>query len=140
MPDTINAFTSLESPHHVVFETKDGLLSYTLTGVLVGELEGSGQKWLRFTMNFGVPIPGLPSGKGLKLVHWAPVATLNSIANDSTAVDAGWAVDGFRLLDTTAVRNSVDLACDLAVRDADGFVLRVGFSIHLLGSVADLRS
>jgi hypothetical protein len=137
-----NVFSSVESRHHVVFETADGMRSYTLTGVAIGQLKGTGQQWFRSGTNFSIPIPDLPTGKGLKLVHWAPLVTLNSIANDSTAIDAGWAVDGFRLVDIgpTAIRDWVEVVCDLAVRDTDGFVLRLGYVVHLLGSVADLHS
>ena len=114
--------------------------AYTLTGVALYTFEGSpGQQWNRGRLDLRVAIPDLPNGKGLKLEHWAPFVTLNAIANDHEAVDAGWAVDRFQLDNAgePSIRTA-EVSAQLAVRDIDGFVLRVGYVIHLLGTLADV--
>jgi hypothetical protein len=128
----------IESPHWVVYRTANDLLAYTLTGVVLLTFKGTGRRYLREPFSFKVPIPELPDKKGLKLVHWAPFVTLNSISNDGPATDAAWAVDDFAVTDTASVLRSVPITTHLAVRDIDGFILRVGYVISLLGSLADV--
>jgi hypothetical protein len=109
---------------------------YILTGVVLLTMKGEGRSWRRESFAFCLGLPSIPSGQGLLLEQWAPMVTLNSIANDQTSVDAGWAVDGFRLLHTTNAFAAVTVEADLAVRDVDGFVLRLGYAIHLIGRLA----
>ena len=132
--------TNFDSQHWVDFDTADGRKAYTLTGVALTTFKGgeTGEGWLRQDLMFDVAIPDLPQGKGLKLVHWAPFVTLNAIANDQLANNAGWAVDGFEVESPQQVMRSVRIRCKLAVRDIDGFILRVGYSIALLGSLEDM--
>jgi hypothetical protein len=128
----------VESKQWVVFETPSGLLAYTLTGVVKLTMKGDGAQFRRDKLTFTVPIPDLPPRKGLKFVHWAPFVTLNSISNDNAAYDAGWAVDDFGLESTGGAMLAVSVFCHLAIRDVDGFILRLGYVIHLLGSLEDL--
>jgi hypothetical protein len=67
-------------------------------------------------------------------VQWAPIVALSSISNDAAAYDAGWAVDGFRLRETDVAHAHVTLAVDLAVRDIDGWILRLGYCLHVTGN------
>ena len=136
-------FTGPATPstqYYVYFPTANGLIAYTLTGVVQMLVQGqaTGTDFYRTVFYFDVPIPDLPAGKGLQLVHWAPFVTLNSISNDGVAENAGWAVDDFSVLRPGAVSNSVSMQANLAVRDIDGYILRCGYEIHLLGSIADL--
>jgi hypothetical protein len=101
-------------------------------------MKGDGAQYRRDKLTFDVQIPELPSRKGLKLVHWAPFVTLNSISNDNAAYDAAWAVDNFGLVSSDGPMRSVSVFCHLAVRDVDGFVLRLGYIVHLLGSLGDM--
>lgn len=128
------------SQYYVYFPTANGLIAYTLTGVVQMLVQGqaTGTDFYRPVFYFDVPIPDLPAGKGLQLVHWAPFVTLNSISNDGVAENAGWAVDDFSVLRPETVSNSVSMQANLAVRDIDGYILRCGYEIHLLGSIADL--
>jgi len=114
--------------------------AYTLTGVALVTFKGTpGQRWNRGRLDLRVDIPDLPNGKGLKLDHWAPFVTLNAIADDHEAVDAGWAVDGFRLDNAgEGWMKTAEVSAQIAVRDADGFLLRVGYVIHLLGRLVDI--
>jgi hypothetical protein len=119
--------------------SEDGLRYYTLTGIASLSFKGIGGSWNRTPCAIDVGIPGLPAGKGIVLEQWAPLVTLNSIANEQASIEAGWAVDNFDLKFPTG--KSVDVVsvlADLAVRDVDGFILRLGYAINLIGRVADL--
>jgi hypothetical protein len=139
-PEFIPMAEGIESPHWLSFPTGDGRLYYVLTGVVKMTVKGEGAAWKRLRLDFSVEIPDLPAGKGLRLDHWAPLVTLNSIANDKAAVDAGWAVDNFSLGDTGSVLRTVSVQTLLAVRDVDGFILRLGYAIHLVGRLEDWKA
>ncbi len=65
-------------------------------------------------LQFDVPIPDLPPGKGLKIDMWAPLVTINAISNNGVSNDAGWAVDDFFLAvagPTTTVRVDAGSRC-----------------------------
>jgi len=131
---------TLSSQYYVYFPTVNNLIAYTLTGVVLMTIQGraTGLDFYRTSFSFDVPIPDLPAGKGLQLVHWAPFVTLNSISNDGVAENAGWAVDDFAILNPGTVNNSVNVQAKVAVRDTDGYILRCGYEVHLLGKIADL--
>jgi hypothetical protein len=59
---------------------------------------------------------------------------LSSIFNDEEANNAGWAVNAFRLEDPTILRSAAVLIVDTAVRDTDGYILRLGYNITMLGT------
>ncbi|MGB9071797.1 MAG: hypothetical protein WCC22_03940 [Terriglobales bacterium] len=128
------------SQYYVYYPTANGLTAYTLTGIVQMLVQGqaTGVDFFRTPFFFDVPIPDLPPGKGLQLVHWAPFVTLNSISNDGVAENAGWAVDDFIVLRPEEVSRSVSMQANLAVRDIDGYILRCGYDIHLLGKISDL--
>jgi hypothetical protein len=74
--------------------------------------------------------------------QWAPFATINSIYDAATAVDAGFAVDGFRPIIATS-NNGIpnvfqSLEVDLAVRDRDAFIFRVGYQLTLVGRIVEV--
>jgi hypothetical protein len=136
-PEPYGSPPQLTSQFFVHFNTAEGLTSYTLTGVVLLTFQGeaTGTDFLRVPFPFTVPIPDLPDEMGLQLVHWAPFVTLNSISNDGTAVNAGWGVDDFTILDTDRIADDVHMMANIAVRDIDGYILRLGYQIHLLGSI-----
>jgi hypothetical protein len=130
----------VSSPHYTKFTTGEGQLAYTLTGVVVINEKGDGSKWRRFGLDFDVPIPDLPPEQAMKLIHWAVLVTPNSIANDQAAIDAGWAVDDFHLVNPNDQQKGyVRVMCELAVRDVDGLILRLGYFIQLLGILVPSR-
>ena len=68
--------------------------------------------------------------------QWAPFVTLNSISNEQQAVNAGWAVDAFRMLVSPGDHQSgVTVSCDVAVRDVDGYILRLGYIVFIVGKL-----
>jgi hypothetical protein len=136
MAITVSGF---DSQHSLDFTTQEGLRAYTLTGLVLIDFGGApGGQFVRDTLRFSVPIPDLPAGQGLQLTHWAPFVTLNAISNDGTATDALWAVDTFAVTNAGPPLRSIDVAASLAVRDVDGFILRVGYVLQLLGSLVTL--
>jgi hypothetical protein len=92
--------------------------------------------------------------------QFAAYATLNSISNDNQAINAGWALDSYApawnpphgsitfnggeqifggtVFNTTSGAFQTFpgwFSVNLAVRDTDGFILRVGYYMTLLGKV-----
>ena len=50
------------------------------------------------------------------------------------ANDAGWAIDAFRLVGASNLQSAAILEVDTAVRDTDGYILRLGYNIAMLGT------
>ena len=118
--------------------------------------------WAKGTLRLRVPnfkdalqqVPNLkvPDGyeRHLQVKHWTGLATLNSIADAGHSVDAGFAADNYTIqtygveanaeewvVDTSGKRlpdvfKSFDV--DLAARDYDAVILRVGYSLTLYGT------
>jgi hypothetical protein len=138
------AYADLESEfysyHDTTLNGESGFRAYTLTGVGVFTVQGGGGgRWKQDKLALRVKFPDLPDfppKNGVELHHWAPFFTLNSISNDGVANDAGWAVDRW-VLNTPTDRPTPDLTftIDLAVGDSDGFILRVGYMIDVLGKI-----
>jgi hypothetical protein len=64
--------------------------------------------------------------------HAIGTAALASISNSRTAVDAGWASDDARVEFDSKTRR-FNLIVGLAVRDSDGYVHRVAYTVTMLG-------
>ncbi len=97
---------------------------------------------------FRIPTPPGNFTVGFSLEEWAPFASLSSIYDQHQAIDAGFAVDVWR---PTHFAQGVDaftllpvnnifagLNVDVAVRDTDAWLYRVGYNITLLGKIAFL--
>jgi hypothetical protein len=128
-------FDGFENQFHVMYDTPDGRRAYVLTGTLLMNFHAVDQDWTRGSILFSVDLPGLPPGMGLRLSHWAPLVTLAAITNDSTATNAAWTVDRFDLQAPFRARPKVNVTANLAVRDSDGFILRLSYCVHLLGTI-----
>jgi hypothetical protein len=62
------------------------------------------------------------------------MVTLASITNDQTAFNAGWAVDDCQFMRTSSSStNPLTVRASLAVRDIDGFILRLAFHVTVQG-------
>jgi hypothetical protein len=128
--------SNTESEYYTKFTTVAGEVAYTLTGVVEAQrpVQGESAAWVRERASFSVPVPSLAEDHRLQLVYWAPFVTLASVSKDRTATNAGWAVDGFGLSSPKdLIGEALAVYCDLAVRDADGFVNRLAYNIHLIG-------
>jgi hypothetical protein len=125
------------SQHFTKYTTGEGHLAYTLTGIAATFAKGTGSNWVHLHASLDIPIPDLPAGKALRLFFFAPFVTLNSIANDQAAINAGWAVDDFGIGAPAEPKRTLQVNTTLAVRDVDGFIFRIGYQVHLIGALVD---
>lgn len=124
----------VQSERWTRYETGDGHIAYVLTGIVPVTVKGSGKEWKWQDVKFNVPIPGLTGSERFDLIHWAPFVTPCWISNDNTAVNAGWAVQYFDLLNAAAPQvGRVEVECTVGVRDVDGYINGLGFNIALVG-------
>ena len=99
-----------------------------LTGTAVFDFTGQGSDWLRDALELLVG-PRFPNGT--RVEQLSATGALASIANDGTAVNAGWAVDEVdAAFDTTNSR--IKLIARLAVRDVDGYVQRLSYKANAI--------
>lgn len=134
-----------------------------LTGVVIPNFKSGvgGSQWGRETIDFfpdsrtplthalleaDVPIPPRPAYDNrpyLEMEQWTLFATINAIYDAHKAVDAGFAVDRWRpikggIIDQTGAQNYnvfAGMSVDIAARDVDAWVYRVGYSITLIGRI-----
>lgn len=140
----------------------------TLSGVALVGLQGaSNGDWLRETLlllptildpiHFAIATHGIPTPPGTEGVNYrigfqleqgAPFASISSIFDANQSVNAGFAVDvwrpnhfdtGFDFFTHASVGTLyTGLQVDVAVRDTDAFLYRVGYNIALLGKIVFL--
>jgi hypothetical protein len=128
----------LKSLHWVGTETGDGKVLVTFTGVAVANLEGNDTgDWVSDEVLIGLELPAgfVPQGQALQVEHWAPFVTLNAIYNKENAINAGWAVDEFSGPGPALIRPNgrFRIRAKISVRDLDGWLYRIGFSVTLSG-------
>jgi hypothetical protein len=117
-----------------------------LSGVALIDFQGTSEpEWHReqFALDLGVdfgsalnlaPWPH-PRGERWTLFQteqWAVFATVNARFNANTAYNDGSAVDRFWL---DRSRGPVVLVADVAVRDTDAWIYRIGYRVDLYGSM-----
>ena len=98
---------------------------------------------------FGIPRP--PGNASdyhtvFSLEEWAPFASLSSVYDQAQSIDAGFAGDAWRpapfnsgtdVVSHQPVNNIfTGINVDVAVRDTDAWLYRVGYNITLLGRIA----
>ena len=127
---------AFSATHYVVTQTPDGSWHWTLTGIALLSVRGSSQTWRHEQVQLILTLPGI-GDKWVRLQQWAPFVTLSSIKNDGQAYFAGWAVDSFKLVDPKTPAPALTVLCDVAARDSDGFVLRLGYVIHAVGRLEE---
>lgn len=135
-----------------------------LSGVVLIDMKGvTPAQWRRETLlispdlrapikfaaqRFGVPLPpGNDSSyyANFQVEQWAPFSTLSSVFNANQSVNSGFAVDAWRpepffaatdLATNAQVSNLfAGVQSDIAVRDSDAFLYRVGYHITLIGRI-----
>lgn len=124
-----------DTRHFVHTVTGSGEHLWTLTGVALLVLEGDqpSHHWRRERIWFFAPIPSIPRDHWVVLSHWAPLVTLNAVNNDGAWNWGGWAVDRFYVSNAAQAMKQVEVETDVAVRDNDGRILRLGYNITILG-------
>jgi hypothetical protein len=115
-----------------------------MTGVVIVNFSGMDRDWRRDTVSLILKFPDIfPAGpvKWFQVEHWAPFITINAIANDHESIDAGWAVDDFGGPGPNRValvfRDGFRIWANLAVREINGNIARIGYSVTLSGYFVD---
>jgi hypothetical protein len=137
----ISEFTqpgSFTTQSHTVTQTHDGLMHWMLTGIVTmpDEIKGVGPIWKDYAVKLTLALPGIGQ-KHVRLLQCAPFITLSSIKNDHHAMNAGWAVNSFKVIDPGEPSPGISVLCHLSVRDLDGAILRIGYVIHSIGSIVE---
>lgn len=70
--------------------------------------------------------------------QWAATAAPNSMFNGNVSNNAGYAVDAATLVNPTGPVLEANLDLDLAVSDSDGYVFRVSYYLHIIGTVVEI--
>jgi|ERR1700757_3343108 hypothetical protein len=98
------------------------------TGVAQFVFRGVGSDFLRDSVEIptGVFIEDPSTFRGA-----SAIASLASIANDGVSNNAGWAVDSVDTPDPAPV-GEYKIRAHLAVRDTDGFLLRVAYQVNMM--------
>jgi hypothetical protein len=129
------------TPHYLVMPSTGGRTYVALTGIVLATLKGiSETQWRRETFRILPSLSdarqaaGFPGNYWFRAVHGTAFATLSAIYNDNVANDAGWAIDAFRLVNLRTLLPHAILEVDTAVRDTDGYILRLGYNIAMLGT------
>ena len=126
-PVTVDNFQQIEAE---VSGPRGANRLFIFTGVAKFDFKGDGANWKHDFVEFELgPVfnPG-------QVLDTNATASLNSIKNDRESQWAGWAVDK-----TTARWDSTErrikLRADLAVKDTDGFIQRIGFQVNVLARI-----
>jgi hypothetical protein len=101
--------------------------------------------------HYSIPKPPGSPGRdylirfSLEQPEWAPFASLSSIFNQGQSINSGFAIDAWRpnhfgsgtdVLSNRSVNNLfAGINVDLAVRDTDAWLYRIGYNITLLGKI-----
>jgi hypothetical protein len=100
---------------------------------------------------FGIPKPpGQNFSIGFSLEEWSPFVSLSSIFDQDQSINAGFAVDVWRPNHFATGTNAFSHApvgnlftginVDVAVRDTDAWIYRVGYNVTLLGKIVFLTT
>lgn len=111
----------------------DGQSQYLLTGVLIPTVKGGGD-WRKVTIRATIPLPDLGAGQTFTATQWAPTVSLAAVATEAGDSVSGWAVDGCSVVGANAPQTAVTLDVQAACRDVSSFLLRVTYSIVIVGS------
>lgn len=94
---------------------------------------------------WGIPQPHSPWTVGFQLDQWSPFVGLSDIFDQDQSVNAGFAVDSWRpspfatwtdAFTSQQIGNIfTGIIADVAVRDSDAFLRRVGYNITLAGRI-----
>lgn len=128
------ALHHIETPQQMEVDVSgpaDANKLFIFTGIAVFTFKGTGQAWKGDTLTFEVG----PQFTANQFKSAVVTASLASIANAGHAINAGWSVNS-----AEAVRSSssgkTKLTFNLAVRDSDGYLYRIGYEACVL---VDLR-
>lgn len=95
--------------------------------------------WRQDTLHLQLDLPPslVQQGKTFKIESCVPLITLNSVYNGGEAINAGWAVDTCALENIPLV-GAVQVRANIAVRDSDGILYRIGYFVTMSGLMVNL--
>jgi len=137
------------SRHWLKFKTNEkvgdkDLYFFSVSGISKVSLKGTSTKWRRekIIINVQVPTTQIPTppkpnnfeGGYAKFIakNWTVYAGLNAFHNTGHSINAGNAVDTFRLLHPHNIGPRLQIECDVAVSDTGAYLHRIGFKVDLL--------
>jgi hypothetical protein len=129
MAVNLDGIESAQEMEVVVNGPGDANRLFIYTGIAVFNFKGTGSGWRKDTLTFQV-------GRTFTTTQFkkaVATAALASISNVEHAVNAGWAVD--KVAARRASTGKVELAMDLAIRDVDGYIHRVGYEVNVLAKL-----
>jgi hypothetical protein len=130
MPVNLEYIENSQELEAVVAGTGGANRLFVYTGTAVFSLKGTGSNWLCDTLTFEVG----RSFTAAQFIKAVATASLASIANTATAVNAGWAVDRVEA-SRAGASGKIQLKLNLAVRDSDGFLNRASYEAHVLAKL-----
>lgn len=74
---------------------------------------------------------------GIRYEQWAATAAPNAMFNENVSNNAGYAVDAVTLVDPHQKTTVAQLDLDLAIRDNDGYLFRVSYYLHIIGTLEE---
>lgn len=128
----------------------DDLYVVGLSGTASVAVSGAaGQDWHRTSVDMYIPLAKAfaavvargslssqpPDSLGLRIVQSMPLVTPIGFSDEARAVNMGIAVNGFRVVDPGGLTQHLHVVVDVAVRDIDAEIHRLGFMIMLVGNV-----
>lgn len=114
--------------------TADGQQQYLLTGIIVPHLKGGAGDWRHVTLRAAIALPDLAPGQQFVGSQWAPFVAIAAVAEEVGDAVSGWAVDGCALAAPNSAQTAVTLEVQAAVRDVSAFLLRLSYSISIIGT------
>ena len=123
----------------------------SLSGVAVIDLTGQGPNWRRDVAEIYVDLGDVLTATGqtpkqgyhleFALQQWTSLATPNAFTDLNQAVNFGAAVDSFQVdWDQGKPRGSIHMSVNIAARDIDTFLHRVGYMLMLVGDVVEVQN
>jgi hypothetical protein len=132
-----------------------------LSGVAIVDVKGNSEAtWLHETvslrpslydaLNYAVnrwqiPTPAGSYGIEFETEQWAPFVSLSSVYNQGESINSGFAVDAWRLNPFGSGNDAMTnqpfnrlfsgIQVDIAVRDTDAWIFRLGYNVALLGKI-----
>lgn len=73
----------------------------------------------------------------IRYEQWAATAAPNAMFNQNVSNNAGYAVDAATLVSPTQKTTVASLDLDLAIRDSDGYLYRISYYLHIIGTLEE---
>jgi len=142
---TVNA-EKFANPQWIVTSLPGGRQLLVLSGVVIIDFWSRQPSWHRDSVTIypdkdlqsviaSAGLPPAPQGFAIRFLaeQYATFGGMSSIFDQDTAVNAGFAVDAFEPIFDAGTRLVSGIQLDIAVRDSDAALLRVGYHLTAVG-------